>query len=57
MDTTLSQAPAPGPAWRGVLRPLITAGGYRAASPAAGFGQDLEGMAALSRAFARWDAR
>ena len=36
MDTTLTQAPASGPAWRGVLRPLITAGGYRAASPAAG---------------------
>ena len=30
MDTTLTQEGAPGPAWRSVLRPLITSGGYRA---------------------------
>ena len=30
MDTTLTQEAAPGPAWRSVLRPLITSGGYRA---------------------------
>jgi Putative sensor len=27
--TTLAQSPAPDPAWRGLLRPLITWGGYR----------------------------
>jgi hypothetical protein len=27
--TTLAQSPAPDPAWRSVLRPLITSGGYR----------------------------
>jgi hypothetical protein len=26
--TTLAQHPAPGPAWRGALRPLISSGGY-----------------------------
>jgi Putative sensor len=30
MDTTLTQALAPGPAWRSVLRPLTSASGYRA---------------------------
>jgi hypothetical protein len=30
MDTTLTQAPAPGPAWRSALRPLTSASGYRA---------------------------
>ncbi len=30
MDTTLTQVPAPTPAWRAVLRPLISSGGYRA---------------------------
>jgi hypothetical protein len=30
MDTTLTQPPAPVPAWRAVLRPLISSSGYRA---------------------------
>ena len=30
--TTLTQPPAPLPAWRGALRPLITSGGYRGLS-------------------------
>jgi hypothetical protein len=30
METTLTEAQAPGPAWRAVLRPLITSSGYRA---------------------------
>jgi hypothetical protein len=29
MDTTVTEAQAPVPAWRTVLRPLITSGGYR----------------------------
>jgi len=29
MDTTVTEAQAPVPAWRNVLRPLITSGGYR----------------------------
>jgi hypothetical protein len=29
MDTTVTEAQAPVPAWRSVLRPLITSGGYR----------------------------
>ena len=45
MDTTLTQVPAPTPAWRAVLRPLISSGGYRALThnPA------LEGCRSIAR--------